>query len=96
MGFGIDAGISRTTRYSVQTADKVGVVGEILEFTTYGGTEEISTEAYVDSGSFTNTATNGLTGNTTTGQSTEHSLIESNTEYARESKTVRKCLAAAT
>ena len=91
MGFGIDAGISRTTRYSVEVADKRGPLGQILEMETYGGTEEITTEVYGDS--LTNEAVNAQTGNTSTAVVTEHSFIESNTEYARITKTERKALA---
>lgn len=90
MSFGLSAGISSTTRYSVQFADKVDTDGSIIEFTTYGGTEEISTEAYADS--ISNAATNGQTGTTIAGATIEHSYIESNTDYARETKTVRKAL----
>lgn len=92
MGFGITAGISSTKRYSVQYADKVDTDGSIIEFTTYGGTEEVSTEEYTDAGSFTNAATNGQTGTDLASATIENSLIESNTDYSRETTTTRKCL----
>jgi len=90
MGFGIDTGISRQTRNTVQRAEKMNEDGEITEFTTFGAMEEKTEESY--SSSFTNTATNGQTATTSTGGVMEHTLIESNTDYARETKTTAKPL----
>lgn len=94
MGFGDSTvgNISTNTAYTVQTADKMDEQGRIDEMTTYGGTEEITEEVYSDAGSFTNLATNGQTGNTSTAAVTSHTLIESNTDYARSTKVSRKAL----
>ena len=90
-GFGIDTGLSRTTSNSVQVANKELEDGKIEEMKTYGGIETTTEEDYAGA-TFTNEATNGQTGNTTTGVVTQHDLIESNTEYARTSKTTQKPL----
>lgn len=91
MAFGIDAGISRSTNNSVQTTDKIGNDGTILEMTTHGGAEEITEEGYVDAESFTNEAVNGQQGSSAV---TSHNLTESNSDYAKVSKTTRSALAA--
>lgn len=93
MGFGIDAGISRNTNYSSQVAEKMDENGVIDDMTAYGSTSETTEEVYVDAASFANEATNQQTG---TSIVTAHSLIESNTEYARASKTTRAALPATT
>ena len=93
MGFGIDSGISRNTNYSVQVAEKLDENGVIADMTAHGGAAETVTEVYVDAASFANEATNVQSG---TSIVTAHSLIESNTEYARASKTTRAALPATT
>ncbi len=93
MGFGIDAGISRNTNYSSQVAEKMDENGVIDDMTAYGSTSETTEEVYVDAASFANEATNQQNG---TSIVTAHSLIESNTEYARASKTTRAALPATT
>jgi len=93
MGFGLDAGISRNTSYSSQVAQKDSEIGTIDEFTAYGSSSETTEEVYVDAASFANLATNDQAG---TSVVTAHSLIESNTEYARASKTTRAALPATT
>ena len=93
MGFGIDAGISRNTNYSSQVAEKSDENGVISDMTAYGSTSETTEEVYVDAASFANEATNQQNG---TSIVTAHSLIESNTEYARASKTTRAALPATT
>jgi hypothetical protein len=93
MGFGIDAGISRNTNYSSQVAEKSDENGVIDDMTAYGSTSETTEEVYVDAASFANEATNQQNG---TSIVTAHSLIESNTEYARASKTTRAALPATT
>jgi hypothetical protein len=96
MGFGIDTSgnISRNTSYSVNAAEKISEVGNIDEMTAYGGTEETTLESYVDAASFANEATNQQAAGDTI--VTAHSLIESNTEYARQSKTTRTSLPSTT
>jgi len=96
MGFGIDTSgnISRNTNYNVNVAEKISEVGNIDEMTAYGGSEETTLESYVDAGSFANEATNAQAAGDTI--VTAHSLIESNTEYARQSKTTRVALPATT
>ncbi len=94
MSFGIaDAGVvSRTTTNTVEVASKDNEEGEIVEETSYGGVEEITEEVFTDS--LTNEALNGQTGTTSSGIVIEHTLTESNTDYARASKRTRKPLAA--
>ena len=94
MGFGVSTSgnISQNTAYTVQTANKSDEVGIIEEETTYGGIQETTEETYVDAGSFTNLATNQQVGNKTTDVVTSHTLIESNTDYARASKVSRRPL----
>ena len=87
MGFGVDTGISRQTNNSVNVAEKLNSKGDIIEMTTYGGKEEKTEEVY--SSSFSNEAVNGQTG---TSVIPSHNLIESNTEYARESKSTTTAL----
>jgi hypothetical protein len=93
MGFGIDAGISRNTNYSSQVAEKMDENGVIDDMTAFGSTSETTEEVYVDAASFANEATNQQNG---TSIVTAHSLIESNTEYARASKSTRSALPATT
>jgi len=90
MGFGIDTGISRQTRNTVQRAEKMNENGEITEFTTFGAMEEKTEEYY--SSSFTNAAVNGQTATTSAGGVMEHTLIETRDDYARETKTTAKPL----
>jgi len=94
MGFGVTTvgNISQNTAYSVQAADKMDDQGRIDEMTTYGGVQETTEEVYTDAGSFTNLATNGQVGNTSTAVVMSHTLIESNTDYCRASKVSRKAL----
>lgn len=91
MSFGIDAGISRTTTNSVETAQKTDEDGVITEETSYGGMEETVEESFTTT--FTNAATNGQVGNSSTGLVSNHTNIEANDAYAREQKTTRKPLA---
>ena len=93
MGFGVDAGISRNTNYSSQVAEKMDEIGTIDDMTSYGSTSETTEEVYVDAASFANLATNDQDGLSIV---TAHSLIESNTEYARANKTTRAALPATT
>ena len=95
MGFGLtgSGNISRNTNYSVNVGEKIDVDGTIADMTAYGGAEETTLESYVDAASFANEATNEQSGTTIV---TAQSLIESNTEYARQSKTTRVALPATT
>lgn len=96
MGFGLSNSgeISKNTNYSVNVAEKLSQIGNIDEMTAYGGAEETTLESYVDAASFANEATNQQAAGGTI--ITAHSLIESNTEYARQSKTTRVALPATT
>lgn len=96
MGFGLSNSgeISKNTNYSVNVAEKLSQIGNIDEMTAYGGAEETTLESYVDAASFANEATNNQAAGGTI--ITAHSLIESNTEYARQSKTTRVALPATT
>lgn len=96
MGFGLSNSgeISKNTNYSVNVAEKLSEVGNIDEMTAYGGAEETTLESYVDAASFANEATNAQAAGGTI--VTAMSLIESNTEYARQSKTTRVALPATT
>jgi len=95
MGFGTGtAGVtSRQTNYNVNVAEMLDETGGIYDMTTYGGAEETVLEQYVDAGTFSNEATNAQSGSSVV---SSHSLIESNTEYARETKTTRVSLTATT
>ena len=95
MGFGTGTTgvISRNTNYTAQVAEKVSEVGVIDDMTAYGAASETTEEVYVDAASFANLATNQQNG---TSIVTAHSLIESNTEYARASKSTRAALPATT
>jgi len=89
MGFGTASGlISQTTRNTAEVAEKRNHLGEITNMETYGAVIEVTTEEYADS--ITNAALNGQSGTTAAAVTTEHSFIESNTEYQRASKTTRK------
>ena len=94
MGFGVSTAdtISKNTAYTAQYASKMNEIGVIDEEETYGAVEETTEEVYVDAGSFTNLATNGQTGTSVAAIVTSHSLIESNTDFARASKVSRKPL----
>jgi hypothetical protein len=91
-GFGVDAGLSRTTSNSVQVANRETEDGKIDEMTTYGGVETTTEEDY-SGATFTNEATNGQTGTTSAGVVVRHDLIEVNNDYARTSKETQKPLA---
>jgi hypothetical protein len=95
MGFGTGTTgvISRNTSYSASVAEKLDEVGTIDDMTSYSANSETTEEVYVDAASFANEATNDQNG---TSIVTAHSLIESNTEYARASKTTRAALPATT
>jgi hypothetical protein len=92
MGFGITGGtggeISKTTRNTVEAAEKRNYVGEITDMETYGAVIEVTSEEYGDA--LTNAALNGQSGTTTVAVTTEHSFVESNTDYQRISKTTRQ------
>jgi len=92
MPFGVDAGISRETSNTVQTAQKTDEIGTIDEMESFGGIETKTEEVF--STTFTNTAVNGQTGTSSSGIVTEHSLIENNEDYARERTVTVKPLAA--
>lgn len=93
MAFGVTGtGISRETSHAVQTANKTDQVGSVTEMTSFGGMQTKTEEVF--SSSFTNEAVNGQTGNTGAGLVSEHTLIESNEDYARERKVTMTPLAA--
>jgi len=91
-GFGVDAGLSRTTSNTVQVANRETEGGKIDEMTTFGGIETTSEEDY-SGAAFTNAATNGQIGTTSAGVVTRHDLVEVNNDYARSSKETQKPLA---
>jgi hypothetical protein len=84
MAFGIDAGISRNQQGTAQVAEKIGPTGVITDMTTHGAVVEKQEEVYADS--FVNEATNGQSG---TSVITASGYNESNTDYARGTKTTR-------
>lgn len=68
-GFGVSGSgknyTSRTTNYSVQTADKTNTKGRIIGQVTHGQTKEEQEEYYCDDPTaFENPAVDGQTGNT--------------------------------
>ena len=91
-GFGVDAGLSRTTSNTVQVANRETEDGKIDEMTTFGGIETTTEEDYSGSSSFVNEATNSQIGTTSTGVVTRHDLVEVNNDYARSSKETQKPL----
>ena len=92
-GYGIDAGLTRTTSNTVQYAQREDETGAIDALETYGGLEEITEEDYAGA-TFTNEALNGQSGTTSAGVVTEHTLTESNNDYNRFTKKTVKPLAA--
>lgn len=92
MGFGLDAGLSRETSNTVQTAQKTTELGAISDMETFGGLETVTEEIF--SSSFSNEALNGQSGTTSVGVVTEHTHIENNEDYSRERKVTVKPLAA--
>jgi len=96
MGFGAPSGkISQNTNYSVSVAERSDENGVIDAMAAYGGKVETTEEVYIDAASFANEATNAQ-GSTGTTIVSAHSLIESNTEYCRSSKTTVAALPATT
>ena len=91
--FGLDAGISRNTNNTVEHASVMDENGVIVEEETFGGIEEITEESSLNA-AFSNEALNGQTGIVSAGVVTAHSLVESNNDFSRVSKTTRKPLAA--
>jgi len=84
MAFGIDTGISRTQQGTAQAAEKLSPKGVITDMHTHGAVVEKQEEVYADS--FVNQATNGQTG---TSVVTGSGYNETNTDYARGTKTTR-------
>jgi hypothetical protein len=95
MAFGVASGISKETAYAVQSTDKVGPNGEILEATTHGGKVTVSTEEYQDN-TATNEAVNGQVSGVGDPNVESFNIVESNTDYCRVRKTTVAPLAAAT
>ena len=94
-GYGLAAGLSRTETNTVQTAQKEDELGNITDLETYGGLNETTEEDYI-AGAFTNAATNGQSGTTSSGVITENSVNEVNNDFARETtKTVTPLAAGA-
>lgn len=91
-GYGVSAGLSKTTQNTVQTAKKEDENGKITATKSFGGLEVITTEEYAGV-SFTNEATNGQDGTTSTGVVIEHTLNEVNKDFAKVTKVVEKPLA---
>jgi hypothetical protein len=86
MSFGTGATgiLSRQTSNTVQVADELDENGNILESTSFGGVTEVTEESHTDA--FVNAATNAQSGADIT---TSHEFNETNTEYAKQTKTVR-------
>lgn len=95
MAFGVSVAgaISRSQNNSVQVAEKISETGIITDMTSHGGATELTLEEYVDVSSFTNEAVNHQSG---TSIVTAHGTTESNTDYAKVSKTTRTALPATT
>lgn len=84
-GYGIASGLSKTTTYTVQYAQKEDETGAITNLETYGGLKEETEEDYT-SGTLTNLAVNGQSGTTGAGVVTEHTETEQNNDFARVTK----------
>ena len=92
MAFGTDGPITRKTSYKVKTDPKTDNVGNILEYTTFGGEKTVEEEVF--SATFENQAVNGQQG--ATDIVTGHDLIEDAEKYSRESLTKLSALPAGT
>lgn len=90
-GFGIDAGLSRTTQNTVQTARKINETGQVVELTTFGAMEVITEEDYAPA-VFTNAATDGQTGTVAAGVVTENTVNELAEDYAKETTVTERPL----
>lgn len=97
-GFGVKAEdeknyTSRSTNYSVQTADKTDSNGVIIDQVTHGGTKEVQEEYYCDdAAAFENPAVNGQNGETVV---TAATVTESAADFCKVSVTKRTLLPAA-
>ena len=97
-GFGVKAEdeknyTSRSTNYSVQTADKTDSNGTIIDQVTHGGTKEVQEEYYCDdAAAFENPAVNGQNGETVV---TNATVTESAADFCKASVTKRTLLPAA-
>lgn len=81
---------SRSTSYSVQTADKTDSNGTIIDQVTHGGTKEVQEEYYCDNAAeFVNPAVNGQSGETVI---TGATVTESAADFAKVSVTKRTLL----
>jgi len=87
-GTGATGVISRSTNRTVQVAEKTDEDGTIVDMTTYGGATEVTEEVFADAA-----GTDVVNGDTGTSVDTAETFTESNTEYARLSKTTRTALA---
>lgn len=84
---------SRSTNYSVQTADKTDSNGTIVEQVTHGGVKEVQEEFYCDdAAAFENPAVNGQSGETVV---TSAQITESSADFCKASVTKRTLLPAA-
>ena len=97
-GFGVSSEdeknyTSRSTNYSVQTADKTDSNGVIIDQVTHGGTKEVQEEYYCDdAAAFENPAVNGQNGETVV---TSAQITESSADFCKASVTKRTLLPAA-
>ena len=92
-GTGTTGVISRNTSNTVSHAEKLSEVGVINDMTSYQGARETTIETYVDAASFSNEATDSQSGDTII---TAHNIVETNTDYARSTITMRQTLSATT
>ena len=86
--WGASTGLTgKTTNNSTTQTELLSDVGNIAAIRTHGGKQEVTEESYFDNagGDFTNLAVNQQENNT--GVVTAHNLIESNTDWNRQSKT---------
>lgn len=90
MSFGVDSPgiLSRTTSATVEVVKRLNTKGEVIQLRSTGGVGEITISQYTDD--YVNEAINGQSGEDLI---SSHELIESNKDYARETKTKMVALA---
>ena len=89
-GFGVDAGLSRTTSNTVEVANRETEEGKIDLQTTYGGMATTTEEDY-SGAAFVNEAVNSQSA--ADGVVVRHDLTEVNNDYARTTKETQTPLA---
>jgi hypothetical protein len=88
-GVSVTGKTARSTKRSVQVADQLDELGNIVGSQSYGGTEEITEKGYAASATAINTAINEQTGSTII---TADNIEESNTGFVEQEIVTRNAL----